>query len=58
MTENRVIPPQELYDLLCQDRQVISKNKQGFTDIKVKKRHDDVDFNKEIEQINNEYQNP
>lgn len=52
---NRVIPPKELFERLCQDRQIVNKNKQGFADPVLKKRHDEVDFDKEVARINNEF---
>lgn len=55
MIENRVIPPHELIDMICSTRAIANKNKQGFSDPVVKKRHDDMDFNREVERINKVY---
>lgn len=48
---NRPMTPEELMTRICQDRQVVSKSKQGFSDPLVKKRHDKVDFDREIDRI-------
>lgn len=53
MSENRVIPLDELYILLCQDRNIEHKFEQVFTNTELKKRHDEVNFNREIGDINN-----
>jgi hypothetical protein len=53
MSENRVIPLDELCILLCQDRSIEHKFQQVFTNAELKKRHDEVNFNREIDDINN-----
>ena len=55
MAENKQILPDKLYRMICEDRQVITNSNQAFSDPVLKKRHDDMDLNKEIERINNDW---
>ena len=53
MSENRVIPLDELYILLCQDRNIDHKFKEASINTELKKRHDGINFNQEIDDIIN-----
>ena len=52
---NRPIPAAELIDMICRDRQIANKNKASFSDPVLKARHDELNYDKEVARINDEF---
>ena len=52
---NRVMPPDELVDRICKEREIVNKNKSAFSSKETKEKHDRSSFDKEVARINKEF---